>query len=163
MRLQALISGVVLALAATTAQRAAFAGDTAPHAAPLAEDEILVVDEKDLGRLWRRTSKRPMYLDAQSSRARRLDAGCVAIGYVIESDGRVRTAKVLRSDPPGVLDEDGLRTARRMLFVPGPENEARTPVYSVVSWSQSRTTVEDATAAIRPCMLDIEVPAAATR
>jgi TonB family protein len=127
---------------------------------PLADDEILVVDEKDLDRMWRSVGKGPPRLSPNTRKP--IDLACVSIGYVIESDGRVRTANVLRSDPSGVLDTEGLRAARSMRFRPGPENEARLPVYSVVAWSYGRGTVRTVADAIAPCMVDIEVPAAAS-
>ena len=138
----------------------ALAADPAPPpaAAPLADDEILVVDEEDLDRMWRRASKRPTYVNARSAQARRLKSACVTVGFVIESDGRVRTANVLRSQPPGALDADGLRTARSMRFRPGPDNAARLPVYSVVSWSHGRGSMREVAQALEPCIVDIEVP-----
>lgn len=137
----------------------ALAAEAAPPTAtaPLADDEILVVDEKDLGRMWRNVAKRPPQLSPNA--VRRIDVACVSIGYVIESDGRVRTANVLRSEPAGMLDAEGLRIARAMRFRPGPENEARVPVYSVMTWSYGRGTERTVADAMGPCMVDIQVPA----
>jgi TonB family protein len=140
----------------------ALAAEAAPPAAasPLADDEILVVDEKDLDRMWRAVAKGPSRLSPNTRKP--IDAACVSIGYVIESDGRVRTANVLRSEPAGVLDAEGLRVARAMRFRPGPENDARVPVYSVMTWSYGRGTERTVADAMGPCMVDIEVPAAGT-
>lgn len=148
-----------LAIAAFTPASALAQQGAAPAPAP-AEDEVLVVDEKDLDRMWVGTEKSPVQIQPNTARGAtaRLDAGCVTIGFVIESDGRVRSANVLRSDPPGVLDEDGLRTARTMRFRPGPDNPSRVPVYSVVSWSLGRGTERTVAGALAPCLVDIEVP-----
>lgn len=148
-----------LAIAAF-APTGAHAQQEAASAAAPAEDEVLVVDEKDLDRMWVGTEKSPVQIKPNMARGAtaRLDAGCVTIGYVIETDGRVRTANVLRSDPPGVLDAEGLRTARTMRFRPGPDNPSRVPVYSVVSWSVGRGTERTVAGALAPCLVDIEVP-----
>lgn len=141
---------------------AAGSAASSPSGAPLAEDEILVVDEADLPRMWRDAAKAPPRLSPNPARpgADRIESACVAIGYVIESDGRVRSANVLRSVPPGVLDEEGTRAARSMRFRPGPDNAARLPVYSIVAWSYGRGSVRTVAEAIAPCMMDIEVPRA---
>lgn len=140
----------------------AFAAGTVQPAtsSPLADDEILVVDEKDLDRMWRNAAKRPPQLSPNTFKP--IDVACVSVGYVIESDGRVRTAKVLRSEPAGVLDAEGLRAARAMRFRPGPQNDARVPVYSVMTWSYGRGTERTVADAMGPCMVDIEVPVAGT-
>jgi TonB family protein len=150
---------VILVLAATVPPGVARAGETATAAAPLADDEILVVDEKDLGRMWRNVAKGPPQLSPNTRKP--IEVACVSVGYVIESDGRVRTANVLRSDPAGVLDAEGLRAARSMRFRLGPDNDARLPVYSVVAWSYGRGAARTVADAIAPCMVDIQVPKAA--
>jgi TonB family protein len=131
-----------------------------PTTAPLGDDELLVVDEKDLDRMWRSATKGPPRLSPNPGQRGidRIDTACVTVGFVIENDGRVRTANVLRSRPEGVLDAEGLRAARSMRFQPGPDNAARVPVYSVVSWSFGRGTVRTVADAIAPCLVDIEVP-----
>lgn len=133
---------------------------TPPSAAPLAEDEILVVDEKDLPRMWREIGEqgKQLELGAPMRGEDRFELGCVSVGFVVEADGRVRTAQVLRSEPPRKLDAAGLRTARALRFEPGPDNEARLPVYSIRTWSVGRADVKDVVAAMAPCMVDIEVP-----
>lgn len=152
----------LIALSLVAAGSAFAVGPAMPPsaAAALAEDEILVVDEKDLPRMWRDAGERPRQLDLGTPmRGKdRFELGCVSVGFVIEADGRVRTAKVLRSDPPGVLDAAGLRTARALRFEPGPDNAGRLPAYSVRTWSVGRAPAQDVVGAMAPCMVDIEVP-----
>lgn len=154
-RLPAILACMLAAGAAAAADPA-----TPPSGAPLAEDEILVVDEKDLPRMWRELgrSSRQLELGTPMRGEDRFELGCVSVGFVVEADGRVRTARALRSAPPRVLDAAGLRTARALRFEPGPDNEARLPVYSIRTWSVGRADVKDVVAAMAPCMVDIQVP-----
>jgi TonB family protein len=162
MRLRPASSSRFVVLAVAVAAQAVLAQDTqpAPAGGALADDEILVVDEEDLPLVWRHAGKGVPQLSPNPARrgADRIETACVAVGFVIESDGRVRTAKVLRSHPAGVLDAEGTRVARSMRFRPGPDNPARAPVYSVVAWSYGRGTERTVAEAIAPCQVDIEVP-----
>ena len=151
----------IVMMVALGAAAPASAGETPPvkGAGPSAHDAILVVDEKHLDRIWQPLYKGTPRLSL-SLRSDRFELGCVSLGFVIDTDGRVRDAHVLRSDPPGMLDAGGLRRVRALRYRPGPDNSARQPAYSVVTWSYGSDTLRKVSGAILPCLVDTRVAAA---
>lgn len=56
------------------------------------------------------------------SAKRRKIEGNILIEFVVDADGFVQSAKILRSEPEGVFDESGLKAVRRWRFRPGYVN-----------------------------------------
>ena len=116
-----------LVLSATTPQASGVAGTGT---------DVLVVAEDELPKLWRyERGRAPRFDDAL---LRRHGHACVTLGYVIESDGRPSTVRVLKASPPGVFDAKAIETLNHVRFKPGPANEARVAVYSTITYVSSR-------------------------
>ena len=112
---------------------AALAGATPTVELKAAEDEVLVVAEKELPRLWKYTRGRMPTFDRQ--RLREHGHACVTLGFVIERSGRPSTIRVLKASPPGVFDAAAIATLRKVRYTPGPANHARAPVYSTITYT----------------------------
>lgn len=119
---------IAIAIAATPAQ----AADTATAAG----SDVLVVAEHELPKLWKYARGRAPRFD--EALLRKHGHACVMLGYVIESNGRPSTVRVLKASPPGVFDASAIATLQHVRFKPGPANEARVPVYSTITYTGSR-------------------------
>lgn len=97
---------------------------------------VLVVAEQDLPKLWRYARGRAPGFD--EALLRQHGHACVTLGYVIESDGRPSTVRVLKASPPEVFDAKAIATLNQVRFKLGPANEARVPVYSTITYTASR-------------------------
>lgn len=54
--------------------------------------------------------------------------GCAYVSYIIDSNGRVASAEVLKSIPSKLFDEASLVAVRKFRFEPGASNPNRLPV-----------------------------------
>ena len=100
-----------------------------------ADDDVRVVDEKNLSTLWVRDPERrpsvPQYPE-QLIKAR--IGGCVAVATLIGSDGRVTTRGVVMTQSNAtqdwqreLLERAAIRSAAAQRYVPAPANAARLP------------------------------------
>jgi len=64
--------------------------------------------------------------------AKRSKGGCVAIGFIIESDGNTSTLSVIGSFPSDALDEALVDSLRRTHYRPAERNPGRNPVFTVI-------------------------------
>ena len=115
---------------------AAIAGATPTVDANVAADEVLVVADTELSKLWKYTRGRPPAFDHRL--LRKHGHACVTLGFVIERSGRPSTIRVLKASPPDVFDATAISTLRKARYKPGPANEARTPVYSTITYAAFR-------------------------
>jgi len=104
-------------------------------AAPAAEDaELWIVGPQDLDKVW--TLDRDSWkASVDQSLVKALGAGCAAISFVVETDGRTSGARVLRGRPSGVFDEVGMQIAASLKFTPTPANAAAEPVFTYLTVS----------------------------
>jgi hypothetical protein len=102
--------------------------------AAAANDEVQVVDEKNLSTLWVLDTKRspPPKYPVQLLRAR--IGGCVAVATLIESDGRVTTRGSLLTQSNATsdrqreqLEKAAVDAAAALRYDPAPANAARKP------------------------------------
>lgn len=113
---------VLLALGLALARAAPAAGD----------DELWIVGPQHLDKVW--TMDRDSWKSAIDQTAvKALGAGCVAVSFVVETDGRTSGARVLRAKPDGVFDEVGKAIAASLRFAPTPANEAAEPVFTYLT------------------------------
>ncbi len=114
----------------------ALAADPEPPITPTTRgDEVLVIPQAELPKMWKRMPAEPLRFD--TGKLREHGYACVSLGYVIEADGRPSTVRVVKSRPRGVFDAEAIAALAKMRFEPGPANAARTPVYSIMSYTQS--------------------------
>ncbi|HJU39810.1 MAG TPA: energy transducer TonB [Tahibacter sp.] len=101
-----------------------------------ADDDVRVVDEKNLSTLWVRDAKQKSWLrpyPSQLIQARIV--GCVAVATLIGSDGRVTPRGVVmvqsnakKDRQRELLEKTAIGSATALRYVPAPANAARTPV-----------------------------------
>src|SRR5688572_7392781 len=96
-------------------------------------DEVLVIPQYDLPKMWKRVHEEQLRFD--TDKLREHGYACVSLGYVVEPDGHVSTIRVVKSRPPGVFDDAAIAALSKIRFEPGPANAARTPVYSIMSYT----------------------------
>lgn len=129
-----------------------------------AADEILVVSEQDLPKMW--TYKRGISPPFDSSKLREHGHACVTLGYVIEPDGRPSTIRVLKADPSGVFDATAIAALGKVRFKPGPANTSRTAVYSTITYTGFRSIGGDPARESRRvyarCAMEIVPPSSST-
>jgi TonB family protein len=127
-------------------------------------DEVLVIPQYDLPKMWKRVHEAQLRFD--TARLREHGYACVSLGYVIEPDGRASTIRVVKSRPQGVFDEAAIEALSKIRFEPGPANEARAPVYSIMSytasWRSSGNAEEDHERVLAKCAVLILPPDAGT-
>jgi TonB family protein len=123
--LASLIAFMLLAANAFAADETATAGD-----------DVLVVAEGELPKMWKYVRGRAPRFDAKLLREH--GHACVTLGYVIEPDGRPSTIRVLKASPPEVFDATAIETLGKVRFKPGPSNDARVPVYSTMTYTAFR-------------------------
>ena len=106
-----------------------------PAADAPAEDELLAVPRSELRKMWELEYEAPLRFDAQKLR----DHGhaCVSLGYIIERDGTTSTISVVRASPRKVFDAEAIAALEQARFRPGVANEARSPVYTVMTYAAS--------------------------
>jgi len=71
-------------------------------------------------------------------KAKRSKGGCVAISFIIESDGNTSLHKIVGSFPDDALDEVIIEQIRRTSFKPTTSNMDKKPVFTVLAtgmWS----------------------------
>jgi hypothetical protein len=104
-------------------------------AAVAAEDEALwIVGPQDLDKVW--TLDRDSWKSAiDQSAVKDLGAGCTAISFVVETDGRTSGARVLRGRPTGVFDEVGKQIAASLRFTHTAANAEAEPVFTYLTVS----------------------------
>ena len=123
-------------------------------------DEVLVIPQYELPKMWKRVHEEPLRFD--TGKLREHGYACVSLGYVVESDGRPSTIRVVKSRPPGVFDEAAIGALQKVRFEPGPANEARTPVYSIMSytaaWRSSGNAAKDHERVLAKCAVLILPP-----
>lgn len=91
------------------------------------DDFIMVVDNKDLDKYWlQKKLVRPVTENAKKSKG-----GCVAIGFVIGSDGKSNGHQVVARYPDDAPDKIWIDALRRTRYKPAENNVDRTPVYTV--------------------------------
>jgi TonB family protein len=102
-------------------------------AAAAAEDEDLwIVGPQDLDKVW--TMDRESWKSSiDQSAVKALGAGCAAVSFVVETDGRTSGARVLRGRPTGVYDEVAKRIADNLRFTPTAANQAAEPVFTYLT------------------------------
>lgn len=102
-------------------------------AAAAAEDEDLwIVGPQDLDKVW--TMDRESWKSSIDQTAvKALGAGCAAVSFVVETDGRTSGARVLRGRPTGVYDEVAKRIADNLRFTPTAANQAAEPVFTYLT------------------------------
>ena len=102
-------------------------------AAPAAEqDELWIVGPQDLDKVW--TMDRESWkASIDQTAVKALGAGCAAVSFVIETDGRTSGARVLRGRPSGVYDEVARQIADSLRFTPTSANEAAEPVFTYLT------------------------------
>jgi TonB family protein len=116
--------------------QAALAAADSSVEATVAKDEVLVVAEQELPRLWRYVRYPVPAFDRRQVREH--GPACVTLGFVIERNGRPSTIRVLKASPPDVFNAAAIAALAKMRYEPGPENEARTPVYSTITYTAFR-------------------------
>ncbi len=102
-------------------------------AATAAEDEDLwIVGPQDLDQVW--TMDRESWkASIDQSAVKALGAGCAAVSFVVETDGRTSGARVLRGRPSGVYDEVAKQIADSLRFTPTAANKAAEPVFTYLT------------------------------
>lgn len=102
-------------------------------AAPAAEqDELWIVGPQDLDKVW--TMDRESWkASIDQTAVKALGAGCAAVSFVIETDGRTSGARVLRGRPSGVYDEVARQIADSLRFTPTAANDAAEPVFTYLT------------------------------
>ena len=102
-------------------------------AATAAEDEDLwIVGPQDLDQVW--TMDRESWKTSiDQSAVKALGAGCAAVSFVVETDGRTSGARVLRGRPSGVYDEVAKQIADSLRFTPTAANKAAEPVFTYLT------------------------------
>lgn len=106
-----------------------------------ANDEILIVAADQLELMWKADGTNRMFRGPVPDEVKRKDWGCVNIAFVIESDGRTSSHRVLASQPRGALDRAGIATISRWRFRPGTANAGRSPVYTQATFTVGRVPV----------------------
>ena len=115
---------MLLALGLGLAVAAAAAGD----------EDLWIVGPQDLDKVW--TLDRDSWKSSvDQSAVKDLGAGCAAIAFVVEGDGRTSGARVLRGRPSGVFDEVGKRIADSLRFTPTAANAEAEPVFTYLTVS----------------------------
>jgi hypothetical protein len=101
---------------------------------------LVIVDEDKLGRYWRAPDPGVLAMDVGSGREEAY--GCVAIGFMIDRDGKMTAVRPLRRAfakqvPPRRARELMLavKNASPMLatYMPAPENPKRTEVFTALT------------------------------
>ena len=102
-------------------------------AAPAAEqDELWIVGPQDLDKVW--TMDRESWkASIDQTAVKALGAGCAAVSFVIETDGRTSGARVLRGRPSGVYDEVAKQIADSLRFTATAANAAAEPVFTYLT------------------------------
>ena len=151
----------LLAMAIALAVTSVEAADTAASA----NTDVLVVAEHELPKLWKYARGRAPRFD--EALLRKHGHACVTLGYVIESNGRPSTIRVLKASPPAVFDASAIATVQHVRFKPGPANEARVPVYSTITYTGSLNMggnpAREAARVAARCAMRIVAPAAGER
>ena len=123
-------------------------------------DEVLVIPQYELPKMWKRVHEEQLRFD--TDKLREHGYACVSLGYVVESDGHASTIRVVKSRPPGVFDDAAIKALSKIRFEPGPANEARTPVYSIMSytaaWHSSGNAEKDNERVLAKCAVLILPP-----
>ena len=58
-------------------------------------------------------------------------AGCVAVGFIIQSDGSTSEHEVLAHYPSKIFDKSGINAAKRFTYTPSDQNPDKVSVYTL--------------------------------
>lgn len=85
---------------------------------------LIAVNSIDLDRYWIHTrSPKPVFTNQKDTKG-----GCVAIGFIIGSDGKTHNHRIVASFPDDALETGWLDAFKKMSYSPADENSNRTPV-----------------------------------
>jgi len=114
-----LLSTIVLMLASTTS-----IGVLAQE-----EETVLILLGDQLEAHWIYEKKVPPKYPMSSLQNNEM--GCVAVGFVIESDGTTSSHRVVVSYPSKNFNKSAIKAAKKFLYVPSEQNSDREPVFTI--------------------------------
>jgi len=93
------------------------------------DESILFVTSQQLKPLWTPVKKvAPVYPSISLSKR---EQGCVAVGYIIESDGSTSSHRVVASYPANNFYESSIDAAKQFLYEATEANKKRVPVFTI--------------------------------
>ncbi|MFK7958731.1 MAG: energy transducer TonB [Lysobacterales bacterium] len=94
---------------------------------PFLSDDVHVIGYEQLPEYWllenKKVSFRTRWPDDQQP-----PCGMITLSYIIDSNGNVFNAQVIRSEPKGYFDWPGVKSLALRRFSPAPSNARRLPV-----------------------------------
>jgi TonB family protein len=96
-------------------------------------DSVLFVSEDELDTYW--IVDKVVAPEYPEKSLRRLEEGCVAVGFIIESDGTTSTHKIVAFYPTNHFNRSAIRAAKKFLFKPSEKNAGKQTVLTTNSFT----------------------------
>jgi TonB family protein len=92
------------------------------------DDEVLAINPQDLPKLWTKTSGAR---EGEAFRGLKYRAGCAAVGFIVEPNGKLNDIKVLRAWPDAGFGDAAIDMYKSWRFEPTTMNKDRMAVYTI--------------------------------
>lgn len=111
------------------------------HPCFAADEQVRVVPAQEFATWWEDDPAAQNPAPTYFEKALRVAVeGCMAVAFLVHSDGSVSNERVWRDTIPAFswrkdMEQSVLQTVRRWRFIPTSKNETRTPVYSYITFA----------------------------